>query len=72
MYYNAANINLNKMTEIYINEITKNMPEYAKIDKTERAFAELKKLKDEKKKAKMTLHLDGSGSVNKIEVAQFI
>jgi hypothetical protein len=41
-------------------------------DKTERAFAELKRLKDAKQKAKMTLHLDGSGGVAKIEVSQFI
>jgi hypothetical protein len=41
-------------------------------DKTQRVFAELKRLKDEKKKAKMTLHLDGSGGVAKIEVSQFI
>jgi hypothetical protein len=50
--------------------ITKSL--FNKADKTECALDELARLKSEKKKAKVILHLDGSGIVAKVEVSQFI
>jgi hypothetical protein len=41
-------------------------------DKTERAFQELRRMKDQKKKGKIILHLDGSGKVAKVEKSEYI
>jgi hypothetical protein len=42
------------------------------VDKTERAFEELRKWKQEKRKGEITLMLDGSGNVAKVKVSQYI
>jgi len=49
-----------------------NTSDQSKQDKTDRAFAELTRWKEQKRKGKIILHLDGSGDVAKVEVSQYI
>jgi len=41
-------------------------------DKTERAFEEVRQWKNQKRKGEITLMFDGSGTVSKIKVVNFI
>lgn len=41
-------------------------------DKTERAFEEVRRWKDQKRKGEITLMFDGSGTVTKIRVVNYI
>jgi hypothetical protein len=46
--------------------------ETVKQDKTERAFEEVKRWKDLKRKGEITLMFDGSGVVAKVKVVNYI
>jgi hypothetical protein len=41
-------------------------------DKTERAFEEVRRWKDQKRKGEITLMFDGSGNVAKVKVVNYI
>ena len=49
-----------------MNEITE------KQDKTERAFEEVRRWKDQKRKGEITLMFDGSGAVAKVKVVNYL
>jgi hypothetical protein len=43
-----------------------------KPDKTERAFEEVRRWKDQKRKGEITLMFDGSGNVAKVKVVNYL
>ena len=51
----------------YMNEMSEATAKTEKLDKTEKGFNRLSDWKRQRKKGKITFHLDGSGKVSEVE-----